>query len=74
VPILPPLLAELGSTEASDAVEDIVLRNTQLLNLLGVPALNLPGPAGQPVGVTLSAAAGQEALLFAVGEALEALG
>jgi Asp-tRNA(Asn)/Glu-tRNA(Gln) amidotransferase A subunit family amidase len=32
----------------------------------------LPGPAGQPVGVTLSAGAGREALLFAVGEALAA--
>jgi aspartyl-tRNA(Asn)/glutamyl-tRNA(Gln) amidotransferase subunit A len=73
VPILPPLLAEVTSIAASDAAEELVLRNTQLLNLLGVPALNLPGPAGQPVGVTLSAAAGQEALLFAVGEALDVL-
>jgi aspartyl-tRNA(Asn)/glutamyl-tRNA(Gln) amidotransferase subunit A len=81
VPSLPPLLADLTSPEASDAVEELVLRNTQLLNLLGVPALNLPAGALDPdtarplpIGMTLSAKAGQEALLFAVGARLEGRG
>lgn len=75
VPVLPPLLSELTSAERVDELESLVLRNTQLLNLLGVPALNLPGSTRQePVGVTLWAAAGREGLLLMIGRKLERLG
>lgn len=74
VPITAPLVADLDSLEAYRRVNMLLLRNPGMTNLMGLCALSLPAGVdhqGLPVGVQLTAAAGREEQLLALGMAVE---
>jgi len=71
LPLKPAILAVLSQL-AADNFEKTP--NTQLFNQTGQPAISLPlhwNEAGLPIGVQLSAAYGEEALLLALSAELE---
>lgn len=71
LPVKPAILAVLSQL-AADNFEKTP--NTQLFNQTGQPAISLPmhwNDAGLPIGVQLSAAYGEEALLLALSAQLE---
>jgi aspartyl-tRNA(Asn)/glutamyl-tRNA(Gln) amidotransferase subunit A len=63
-PVPPPTIAELeAQIENLRQRELVMLRNTRPFNVLGLPAISLPGgrtPAGLPVGLQIAAAPGRE--------------
>lgn len=69
VAVLPPRVADLREDEAYFAANALVLRNTTLFNLLGVPAVSVP--CAPMIGLMVAARPHQEALTLAVGSALE---
>ena len=68
VAVLPPRTNDLGADEAYFAANARVLRNTQLFNLLGVPAVSVP--CGRMVGFMIAARPHEEALVLSVAHAL----
>lgn len=65
-PRIAPLEADVGAFLAANAV---VLRNTTVVNLLGVPAATVPigrDADGLPVGLMLATGAGEDALALAL--------
>jgi aspartyl-tRNA(Asn)/glutamyl-tRNA(Gln) amidotransferase subunit A len=76
LPIPPPLLGA-GSVEVGDRkepVRNLMLRQTQLFNLTGHPAVSLPGgrtTAGLPCGLQLVGSRGQTGALMRVALACE---
>ncbi|MCK6040290.1 amidase family protein, partial [Klebsiella quasipneumoniae] len=68
VACLPPYLKDLAEDDAYFRANARVLRNTQVLNLLGVPALSVP--CGRMVGVSVAARPREEALVLSVADAL----
>lgn len=76
VAISAPVAAELAEPAAYARANMLMLRNTAVVNLMGLCALTLPiglDAAGVPVGLQLIAAPMQEARLLAAGRAIEAL-
>lgn len=73
VPAVAPAVADLEKLENYRHYNMLMLRNPAMANLMGLCALSLPcGLAqGLPVGVQLTAAAGQEIQLLAIGQAVE---
>jgi len=72
VPCLPPVVAALTADDRYYAERNLLaLRNTRIGNLLTLSALTVPTPAPM-VGLMLVAGPGQEALLLALGQAVEA--
>ncbi len=73
VAILPPALAPLLTDEAHYSERNLMaLRNTRLVNLLGLPAITLPLPE-PATGLMLVGAVGEDRRLIAAGRALEPL-
>jgi len=66
---LPPKLTDLETDDAYYAANAVVLRNTAIFNLLGVPAASVP--RGPLVGVMVAARPQGEALVLSVARALE---
>ncbi|WP_374626133.1 amidase [Pandoraea sp.] len=74
VPIAPPAIAPLeASDDAFTATNALVLRNPTAINMIDGCAFSLPCHAqGEaPIGLMVSAAAGDDARLFPVGRAIE---
>jgi aspartyl-tRNA(Asn)/glutamyl-tRNA(Gln) amidotransferase subunit A len=74
VPIAPPRLDELQTTEDYHRLSSATLRNTTIVSLLGLCALTLPAgldPTGLPVGLQLVARHGEEERLLSVAFTLE---
>lgn len=70
----PPRLVDLESPEAYRTANLLALRNTSVVNYLGLCALTVPcglDRAGMPVGLQLIGRPFGEARLLAVGEAIE---
>lgn len=70
VAVLPPLLDTLETDDAYFAANALVLRNTALFNILGLPAVSVP--CAPMVGAMVVTRAGQDALALGVAAALEA--
>jgi aspartyl-tRNA(Asn)/glutamyl-tRNA(Gln) amidotransferase subunit A len=72
--IIAPLLQELESDEAYTRINQLVLRNTAVVNFLDRCALSLPchEPGAAPVGLMLMGAQGGDRRLLAVAAAVEA--
>ena len=68
VACLPPYLKDLAEDDAYFRTNAQVLRNTQVFNLLGVPAVSVP--CGRMVGVSVAARPREEALILSVADAL----
>jgi aspartyl-tRNA(Asn)/glutamyl-tRNA(Gln) amidotransferase subunit A len=74
VPITPPRLDELRTTEDYHRLSSSALRNTTIVSLLGLCALTLPvglDRAGLPVGLQLAARLGEEEHLLSVALTVE---
>ncbi|MHA1537486.1 MAG: amidase [Alphaproteobacteria bacterium] len=74
VPITPPILADIAEIEAYRPANLLALRNTGVVNYLGLCALTVPvalDQAGMPVGLQLIARHGHEERLLSIGLALE---
>src|SRR3546814_14157964 len=74
VPITPPRVEEVATSEAYQSANMLALRNTCIANLLGFCGLTLPAgldAAGMPVGLHLMAPPAQEALVLAARLACE---
>ena len=74
VPIPPPPLSRIETDEAYHAERyQKCVRNTRLVNLLGLCALTLPcgSGGGLPVGLMLVAGPGREGALLRLGRAVE---
>ena len=71
VPIEPPPIAELEEDGRYFEVNRLCLRNTQLFNFLGGPAATVPVRHGDPIGVMVATAPGQEALAMQIARELE---
>ena len=72
--ITPPLLADIRDSESHWAANRALTRNTVSINYLGLCAITLPvgrDRAGMPVGLQLTARAGQEERLLAIAWAAE---
>ena len=72
VATLPPNLSDLATDEAYFAANNLVLRNTTIFNLLGVPAVSIP--CGRMVGAMVASRPNHEALVLGIAAALEASG
>ncbi len=70
VAVLPPLLSDLETDDAYFAANALVLRNTALFNILGVPAVSVP--CAPMVGAMLVLRPGQDARALGIAAALEA--
>lgn len=68
VAVLPPYTKHLGEDDAYFRANAQVLRNTQVFNLLGVPAVSVP--CGAMVGLMVAARPFEEALVLSVADAL----
>jgi len=76
VAILPPRVSDLEDDAAYFRANALVLRNTQIFNILGVPAVSVPcaGTAeGLSVGLMIATRPNEEALALAVARAVEAV-
>lgn len=74
VPITPPRSDAVAAPEAYRAANMLALRNTAVVNLLGLCALTLPAgtdAAGMPVGLQLIAAPRHEERLLALARSVE---
>jgi Asp-tRNA(Asn)/Glu-tRNA(Gln) amidotransferase A subunit family amidase len=76
-PVLPARIEELlANPDTLRQRELVMLRNTRLFNVLGVPAISLPwdlAACGLPVGIQLAAAPGKDFELLAIAEEFEIL-
>lgn len=68
VACLPPYTEDLREDDLYFRANAQVLRNTQIFNVLGVPAVSVP--CGRMVGVSVAARPREEALVLSVGDAL----
>lgn len=76
VPITPPTLDEVAAAEDYRAANMAILRNTWMVNFLGLCAVTMPvalDEAGLPVGLQLVARANDEARLLGLACAAEAV-
>src|SRR5262245_16511698 len=76
VPISPPPMTEISDDEAYHRINLRMLRNTCVVNFLGLCAVTLPvgrDRIGMPVGLQLIGRPGSEARLLAIAVALERL-
>jgi aspartyl-tRNA(Asn)/glutamyl-tRNA(Gln) amidotransferase subunit A len=73
VPIVAPRLAALADNAAYVATNQLVLRNTSIVNFLGGCAITLPchRPGEAPVGLTLAAIGARDHAVLALAPALE---
>ncbi len=74
VPNTPPALDDIAEVQAYRPANLLALRNTAIVNYLGLCALSVPvalDGAGMPVGLQLIARHGQEERLLSIGLALE---
>ena len=74
VPNTPPALDDIAEVEDYRPANLLALRNTGIVNYLGLCALTIPvalDKAGMPVGLQLIARHGQEERLLSIGLALE---
>lgn len=69
-----PILAPTREKAVREDVRRMLMRNTRLQNLLGAPAISLPGPEGGPApwGVQLFSVPGRDAELLATAAAVAA--
>ena len=76
VPIVAPRLAEIAAAAAFAKINMLALRNTALVNLLDRCALSLPmqDEGALPCGLMIVGETMDDARLFAIGEAIEAVG
>lgn len=75
VPILPPPCDALADDDAYYRINSLCLRNTTLLNILGVPAVSVPcgrTADGLAIGLMIAARPHHEALVLAIARAVEA--
>jgi aspartyl-tRNA(Asn)/glutamyl-tRNA(Gln) amidotransferase subunit A len=75
VPIVAPTIAECASLDAALARNQLVLRNTAIVNFFDLCAISLPLPRGYglPVGLMLIARNGQDRRLLRIAAAVERL-
>jgi aspartyl-tRNA(Asn)/glutamyl-tRNA(Gln) amidotransferase subunit A len=75
VPIVAPTIAECASLDAALARNQLVLRNTAIVNFFDLCAISLPLPRGDglPVGLMLVARNGQDRRLLRIAAAVERL-
>lgn len=75
VAVAPPRISDMNaSDDAYHLTNGAILRNTALVNLLGLPAATVPVGVdgdGLPVGLMICTAAGEEALALGVARAVE---
>ena len=73
VPILPPKVADVQTTESYLAMNTEVLRLTEFANRLDLPSLTLPGgfPDRQPVGLMLTGKRASDVVLLDLGVMIE---
>jgi aspartyl-tRNA(Asn)/glutamyl-tRNA(Gln) amidotransferase subunit A len=72
--LTPPLMSEVADAEGHLRVNRRIVRNTVAVNYLGLCAITMPvgrDRAGMPVGLQLTAPAGAEERLLAIGLAAE---
>lgn len=78
VAVAPPRITDMNaSDEAYHRTNGAILRNTALVNLLGLPAATVPVGVdgdGLPVGLMICTASGEEALALGVARQVERLG
>lgn len=75
VPAVAPAVADLADLDSYRHYNMLMLRNPAMANLMGLCALSLPAGEAQglPVALQLTAAAGAEIQLLAIGQAVEAV-
>jgi len=73
VPIIAPRIADLAGDEAYFETNNLVLRNTSIVNFLGGCAISLPCHAAgdPPVGLTFAALGSSDLKVLAIAAALE---
>jgi aspartyl-tRNA(Asn)/glutamyl-tRNA(Gln) amidotransferase subunit A len=73
VPILPPKIADVQTTESYLAMNTEVLRLTEFANRLNLPSVTLPGssPDRQPIGLMLTGTRGGDVVLLDLAVMLE---
>jgi len=72
--LTPPVMSEVADADSHLRVNRRIVRNTVAVNYLGLCAITMPvgrDPAGMPVGLQLTAAAGAEERLLAIALAAE---
>ncbi len=74
VPVVAPAIAALAEREAYGRANALILRNTNIVNLLDGCALSLPvhAPGTAPVGLQIVARRGEDRTLLQIGAAAEA--
>src|SRR5947209_2631578 len=74
-PMLPPTIAELeAAPDQLRPTEIVMLRNTRPFNVWGLPAISIPcgfSQSGLPIGLQITGAPGQEAMVLALAHAYE---
>ena len=73
IPIVAPRIAELAADDAYFRANALLLRNTSIFNVIGCPALSVPGgrtAEGLPVGVMIATRPGEEELALGIGRAV----
>jgi aspartyl-tRNA(Asn)/glutamyl-tRNA(Gln) amidotransferase subunit A len=73
VPVLPPKIADVQTTESYLAMNTEVLRLTEFANRLDLPSVTLPGsfPDRQPIGLMLTGKRGGDVVLLDLGVVIE---
>lgn len=74
VPISPPKLTDIEAIDDYRRANMLMLRNPSIANLMGLCALSMPvglDNQNMPVGMQVTAAAGQETKLLAIAQAFE---
>ena len=73
VPILPPRIADVQTTDSYLAMNTEVLRLTEFANRLDLPSATLPGgsPDRQPIGLMLTGKRGDDVVLLDLAVMLE---
>lgn len=71
--LAPPMAPLLSDDDAFYGVNGLLLRNTMIANIAGVPALSLPCPSDQalPIGIMLMTQANEDRRMFTIAAALE---
>jgi Asp-tRNA(Asn)/Glu-tRNA(Gln) amidotransferase A subunit family amidase len=74
-PVLPPSIAELQAAPQELRPKEIrMLKNTRPFNVFGLPTISVPcgfSQSGLPIGLQISAAPGNEAMVLALAKAYE---